>query len=571
MNIKDGFKFRVRLIYFFIFLFGAVLLTRLFFIQVVKGEHYENLANQQYVALSAVNFDRGNIYFSDKGEKLISAAAIKKGFQAVINPKILENHEDVYQKLSGIIPINKEDFLKRAQKKDDPYEIVANRLDNDAAKKISDLKINGLDVYGETWRYYPAGNLASRLLGFVGYKGDELVGRYGLEEHYESILGRGDENLFINSFAEIFTDIKKNLTSDPKKGDIVLTINPAVQSMLEKTLEKISEKYETEMAGGLIMDPKTGEILAMAVKPDFNPNAYSENKDISIFTNPIVENIFEMGSIMKPLTLAAALDRGKITAETKYDDKGYVYIDGARIENYDGKGRGIVPMQEILNNSLNTGAVFAMRQLGKEEFRKYLTGYGFDEKTGIDLPNEVSGMISSAMKSPREIECATASFGQGIAVTPIEMASALSALANGGYLMRPYVVKEIKVKGDADIKTEPQIIRQVLKKETSEEMSGMLVKVFDEALMGGIYKMERYTVAAKTGTAQFNIEGESGYQESEYIHTFFGYAPGYDAKFLTLLFLVKPQGVRYASNSLSEPFVNITKFLLNYYDIPPDR
>ncbi len=211
-----------------------------------------------------------------------------------------------------------------------------------------------------------------------------------------------------------------------------------------------------------------------------------------------------------------------------------------------------------------------MQKLGKEKFKEYIINYGLGEKTEIDLPDEISGLISN-LNSGRDIEFATASFGQGIAVTPIEMASALAVLANGGVLMKPYIVEKI-ISEDGIIKeTKPQERRRVLKEQTSEEISRMLSKVFDGALMGGIYKMDHYSAAAKTGTAQINIEGIKGYEEGQYIHTFFGYAPAFGAKFLTLLFLVKPQEVKYASHSLSEPFANITKFLLNYYQVPPDR
>ena len=290
--MEKGFKFRIRLIYFFIFLFGVILITRLFFIQVVRADYYRNEANKQYIAPAGDYFERGDIYFTKKDGQLISAATIKNGFQVVINPKILENPEDVYQKLSAIISLDKNDFLKHSQK-DDSYEVIAHRLDNETAKKIKDLKIKGLDVFSENWRYYPADNLASKVLGFVGYKGDELVGRYGLEQYYESVLVRNDKNNSINSFAEILADIKSVISGDTsEKGDIVLTIEPNVQSVLENNLEKVLQKYEGEMAAGIIIEPKTGKILAMAAKPDFNPNSYGENKNLNIFINPLIERCF---------------------------------------------------------------------------------------------------------------------------------------------------------------------------------------------------------------------------------------------------------------------------------------
>ena len=568
--MKNEFKFRIRLVYFFVSLLGIIIITRLFFIQVVKGDYYANEANRQHFPLSAASFDRGSIYFSEKSGRVISAATVKDGFQVVINPMDLKDPETVYEKISTIINIDKDYFMERAGRKNDPYDVLAHRVDENAAEKIKQLNIKGLRVFKESWRYYPADSLASHILGFVGYRGDELIGRYGLEAEYENVLRRNSQKNPVNSFAEIFSDIKKIISGDPHEGDIVLTIEPTVQSVLEKEVNKIMEKYKGSLAGGIIINPKNGEILAMSAMPNFNPNFYSKVDDISVFVNPIVENIFEMGSIIKPLTLAAALNEGSIRPDTVYDDKGYMMFDSARISNYDNKARGIVNMQEVLNQSLNTGAVFAMQKLGKDKFSEYMINYGFNEKTGVELPNEVNSKISNIIKNKRELEYATASFGQGIAITPIAMIKSLISLANGGVIMQPYIVKEINIKGLKNKKNEPRIIRQVLKKETSEEISRMLANTVDKALLDGKYKMNNYTIAAKTGTAQIAKKG-GGYYDNEYLHAFFGYAPAFDARFLIFLFIEKPQGVQYASHSLTTPFMNITKFLLNYYEIPPDR
>jgi len=413
--------------------------------------------------------------------------------------------------------------------------------------------------------------LASRVLGFVGFKDNKLVGRYGLERFYEDILRKdGEGKIQINAFAEIFLDIKEAIGSNRKKGDIVLTIDPVVQSSLEKILGKIQESYDAEMSGGIIMDPQTGRILAMSAKPNFDPNIYGQVQDMSLFFNPSVESMFEVGSIIKPLTLSAAIDRGVITSETSYYDKGYVMIEGEKIKNHDEKERGTVNMQDVLNNSLNNGAVLAMQKLGKENFKKYILDFGLGEETGIDLPNEISGNISN-LDSKREIEYATASFGQGIAVTPIAMILALSSLANGGNLIKPFVVDKIITDGGIETKTELEVRRNVLKKETAEEITRMLVKAVDEALLGGTIKLEHYSVAAKTGTAQMYNKNGKGYSKDRYLHTFFGYAPAFDARFVTLLFLVNPRGAESASYTLPKPFMEMTKFLLNYYEIPPDR
>lgn len=569
--MNPSFKTRIRIVYSLISLIAIIIGTRLFFIQIVNGDYYKNEAKKQYNVSSYDDFDRGSIYFTEKSGGKISAAIVKNGYKAEINTKFLANPEEAYKKLSEAIPLDKEFFMSKALKKDDPSEILARRLDEAAALKIKSLKIAGLNAYPESWRYYPFDNLASHILGFVGYKDDKLVGRYGLELYYEPMLKRDASNSKMNSFAELFFDLKKLIAGEATNGDLVLTIEPNVQSMLEKNLEKTKEKYKAQTVGGMIISPKTGEIIAMSAKPDFNPNQYAKTKDFSIFMNPLAESVIEMGSIMKPLTLAASMDNGSITASTTYMDKGFLVFGPSRIENYDGKARGIADMQKVLNESLNTGAVFAMQKMGKDKFRDYMLGYGFGEKTGIELPQEGKNNISNITNGNRDIEYATASFGQGIAVTSVAMAVALSSLANGGLIMKPHIVKEESVKGLRNRVIVPQEVRRVLKTETAEEMTRMLVSVVDNALVGGVHKMEHYSVAAKTGTAQLVEKGKKTYAEGEFIHTFFGYAPAFDAKFLTFLFVIKPQGAKYASNTLTEPFMDITKFLLNYYEIPPDR
>ncbi|PJE73794.1 MAG: hypothetical protein COV02_00625 [Candidatus Terrybacteria bacterium CG10_big_fil_rev_8_21_14_0_10_41_10] len=569
--MKDGFKARTRIIYLIIFLTGIIMTTRLFFLQVVNSEQYKNEANKQHFSPAAKNFDRGSIFFTEKSGRVISAAVVKNAYQIYMNPKVLEDSEDAYAKLSKIVSVNKTDFMAKAAKKNDPYEVIMHKVDKDKALAVDALNIKGLEIYPESWRYYPAGKLASHVLGFVGYKGDSLVGRYGLELAYEKKLKRDLDKKPVNSFAEIFYGIKKIVAGGLENADITLTLEPTVQSMLEKKLEEILEKYKGKMSGGIIMEPSTGKIVAMSAKPDFDPNFYSEEENIGVFTNPLVESVFEMGSIAKPLTMAAAIDGGGVRPDTMYTDNGFVKYGSAIIKNYDGKARGKVDMQEVLSSSLNTGAVFAMQSIGKEKFSEYIRNYGMGNRTGIELPNEVSGKISNIIDNNRELEYATASFGQGIAVTPMEMTVALASLANGGKIVKPYLVDKITIDGFRDKKTQPEVIRQVISKEASEDISRMLVKVVDGALLGGKYKMENYTVAAKTGTAQYMEAGSKNYSEEEYLHTFFGYVPAFEAKFIVFLFVAKPQGVLYASHTLTEPFMDITKFLLNYYEVPPDR
>ncbi len=562
---SDDFSGRIRFVGILLFLIAGGLIYRLFDLQVMKADYYRKKADRQYISLENKSpiANRGTIYFREKTGQIVSAAGVKDGYKVVINPSVLKNAEDVYNKISPIIPLEREDFLLHAAKQNDAYEEIIRRLEADKADAIRKLAIEGFSVISDQWRFYPGGKLASHILGFVGYKGDELVGQYGIEKFYEDHLRAEPEDAVRNSFAEAFLGISRELflKSLENKQDVILTIEPSVQGFLEVSLEKVLSQYSAESAGGVIIEPKTGKILAMAAKPDFDPNFYNKVENPALFLNPFISNILEIGSVMKPITLSSALDANRIEPETTYYDSGYLIIDKARIENYDAKGRGKVDMQAVLDESLNTGAVFAMRQLGKDNFRNYVINFGLGEKTGIDLPDEIKGNISN-LDSPREIEAATASFGQGIAPTPIEFTMAFSALANGGYLVQPYIVETSQ--------SQPVIRRQVIKKETSEEITRMLVKVVDEALLGGIVKLDHYSIAAKTGTAQIPSENQKGYSE-DYLHTFIGYAPAYDPKFLVFLYLKRPQGVKYASHSLAPAFMDITKFLLNYYEIPPDR
>ena len=268
--------------------------------------------------------------------------------------------------------------------------------------------------------------------------------------------------------------------------------------------------------------------------------------------------------------MAAAVDAGAVTPKTTYDDKGYVLINGAKVSNFDGKGRGVVDMQQVLNDSLNTGMAFVTQRLGNEKLTKYFLSYGFGQETGIDLPGEVRGLVSN-LKSPRDIEHVTASFGQGIAMTPIETIRGLSALGNGGFLPSPHIVKRINYTSGVSKQSTYEKSESVLKPESAKTVTDMLVKVVDNALLGGTVKNPRYSVAAKTGTAQMAKEGGAGYYDDRYLHSFFGYFPAYKPRFIIFLFTVYPKGAKYASHTLTQPFIDLEKFLINYYEVPPDR
>ena len=559
---------RLRLLFWLLIILAVVIIIRLYIVQVIDGYKYAEKAEQQYTQQGEAVFDRGNIYFTDKDGTLISAATLKSGYTISLNPTKAENPEDIFNLLAPILDLDTERFYAKVARSHSQYEKLAERVSEDVTKEIESYDLSGVEIQKEKWRYYPNTETGSRVIGFVGYDGDSLVGRYGLEKYYNETLSRSHVNLFTNPFARL---VKSVSTDAVPEGDIITTLEPTVMVELERELVKIDEKYDAKLTGGIIMDPKTGEIIAMSVLPNFDPNNYGKEKDIAVFGNPLVEGIYELGSIMKPLTVAYGLDAGAITAKSTYDDKGSMTLDRSTFYNYDHKARGVVSMQEVLNQSLNTGVAYIVNKMGKSHFADYVRKSGLGEETGIDLPGETHGRLDN-LTSPRDIEYATASFGQGIAVTPIAMVQALAVLGNGGLLIRPHVVSKIDytsgLSKQIDYTNEGE---RVIKKETSDEISRMLTEVVDKALAKGTMKLEHYSVAAKTGTAQIANPEDGGYYSDRYLHSFFGYFPSYNPRFLVFLYTVEPQGVNYASETLAAPFHTLTKFLINYYNIEPDR
>ena len=575
------FQSRVRFIFAFFVLVVLIIFVRLYFLQVVNGGDYIERADRQYINSSGDTFDRGSIFFEDKKGSLISAASLKTGYIVALNNRNVSTDTKMYyEKLSEILTIDAEDFYYKISKKDDPYEEIARRVTEDQIKEINKIDLPGIIIQKEKWRYYPGDSLASRAIGFVGFNdnGNKIEGRYGLEKIYDDTLKRDNSSLYINTFAEIFSDISNNFIQDKgREGNIIISIDPEVQGYVEKVVGNINTKWDSKITGAIIIDPKTGQIYSMAVSPSFNLNNFSGEKDVSIFSNPLVSDAYEMGSIIKPLTIAAGIDSGSIIATTKYDDKGFVEADGRTIYNFDKKGRGVVDMQAVLNHSLNTGVVFVEEKIGKVKFTEYMKNFGIGSETGIDLPNEASGNITNLLNNldnNKKIEYFTASFGQGISMTPMITTRALSVLANGGKLIIPHVVDKIEYKTGLSKKISyVDEAEQVIKKTSSEEITRMLVRVVDEALLNGSVKMTNYSIAAKTGTAQIarpSNEG-GGYYPDRWLHSFFGYFPAYNPKFLVFLYTIEPKNINYASETLTLPFFDIAKFLINYYEILPDR
>jgi cell division protein FtsI/penicillin-binding protein 2 len=550
--------------------------VRLYFLQIVKGQYYYEKSDSQYTGNSASSFDRGDIFFDSKDGYLVSAATVKKGYIIAINPSVIQANKSldkVFEDLSTVITLDKESFYFKANKLTDPYEEIARKISEEQMNKISSKKIDGVIISKDSWRIYPGGQLASNTLGFVGYNDNKLEGRYGLEKYYQDTLKREDNKVFTNVFAEIFSNIKKISEDSDREGDLVTSIDPEVQNALERTVGGIENSWSSKITGGIVIDPKTGEVYAMSVSPTFDLNDFSKEKKVGVFSNPLISDSYEMGSIIKPLTIASGIDSGAITAKTTYNDTGFIMVDGKKISNHDGLINGVSDMQEVLSKSLNVGAAFVVNKMGKEKFLEYFKNLEIGTETGIDLPNEAAGSIEN-LNSPRDIEFVTASFGQGISMTPINVVRALSTLANGGKLITPHIVKKINYEvGLSKNISFVNEAKQVFRKDTTEEVTRLLIGAVDKALLGGKLKQTNYSIAAKTGTAQMArpIEDGGGYYPDKYLHSFFGYFPAYNPRFLIFLYTVEPKSLLYASDTLAEPFLDVVKFLINYYEIPPDR
>ncbi len=553
-----------------------VLILRLYFVQIVHGAKYSREAIGQYQEPAPEIQARGTIYFTGKDGALIVAAVMQTGWKIAIDPRKIKDPEGVYAQLNAMVSLDKANFLASASKKTDPYEDVAVRLSDVDAARVRTMKIPGVILVADAWRFYPGGELAAQAIGYFGYQGagTSKTGVYGLEKFYEGTLSLSSSGLYVNPFAEIFTNLKSALSSNPAahQGSIVTSIEPKVAQQLEATLDAVMRTYTPKMAGGIIMDSHTGAIYAISARPAYDPNTYNTVSDLRAFENPLVSGRYELGSIMKPMTMAAAIDSGAVMPATTYEDKGCVLRSTFTICNFDQKPRGVIPVQQILNQSLNVGATFLADTMGHPTLTRYFRLYGLGQKTGVDLPNEVAGDLSPlGTGNGPDINYDTAAYGQGIAVSPMEMVRALSTLANGGVLPQPHVVTAIKYESGITRTVSVLPGPQVLKASTADTVTDMLITVFDTGLLDGKLKMAHYSIAAKTGTAQRPKIGGGYIAGDTYLHSFFGYFPAHDPKFIVFLFAIEPHGQKYASATLARPFIDITKFLINYYDIPPDR
>ena len=537
-------KRRVNLIFIAVILFGAAIIGRLVYIQIVQEELYKALAQGQQKDPQLIKGERGEIFFNG-GEIL---AKNIKGKYVFASPQEIKEKEKTARTLSQIFNLD-EGLILEKLKKDSLFEKIKNKITEEEEQALKEINLTGVYSREAVFREYPQGTMASQTVGFFG--GGEK-GQYGIEGHYDDVL-QGEEG--VQEF--------------DKGSDIFLTIDYNIQFIAEKLLESAKENLNIKGGQIIVLDPNSGKILALANFPNFNPNNYSE-VDFELFQNSAVQKLFEPGSAFKPITMAAALDQEKVTPQSTYIDTGKVKIGEHTIDNYNERVFGKQTMTGVLEKSINTGAVFVERQLGHELFLEYIDLFGFFEPTGIDLQGEEFSE-NREFKKGYEINFATASYGQGIEMTPIQLVRAFCAIANGGKLVRPYMVEKI-VENGTIIKTQAEISsEQVISQKTASQLTAMLISVVENGFARAA-KVPDYYIAGKTGTAQIpwstlDID-KRGYSQETW-QSFIGFAPAFSPRFLILIKLDNP-GAKTAEYSAVPIFKELAKYIIDYLEIPPD-
>ena len=560
---------RVQWLFVLIFLAGIVLMFRLYVIQVLSYDKWVAVAENQHNAYQELIADRGEIYMRD-GDGRYPIAVNREYSLAYVIPRDVVEKDHTALELSRILGIDANLIREKLAMPDDPFEIIKKRLTEDEVRQVREAGLKGVALLPEKYRYYPAGELAAQVLGFASIGENGATGGYGVEASQNTRLQgqSGAVNQEKDAAGRWIPLADRDLVSAKNGDSLVLTLDRVIQYETEKILREAIELYAADGASAIVMDPHTGAILAMASQPQFDPNAYSQVEDYSLFLNPAVSFSYEPGSIMKPITMAIGIEEGKVGAHTEYVDTGVVQEAGYAIRNSENKVYGRSSMTKVLDESINTGVIFVERQVGNEIFKEYFERFGFGEKTGIELPAELPGNLRNLKNIRASIEFFTASFGQGVTVTPLQMVSAYAALANGGTLYKPQIIERVIHNDEKEEKIAPQSIRRVVSEETSKTMGEMLRSVVVNG-HGKRADVPGYLVGGKTGTAQVAKSDAKGYEDGASIGSFVGYAPINDPRFVVLVKLDNPKNVEWAESSAAPTFGRIMKFLLEYAKIKP--
>ncbi|MCL5438487.1 MAG: penicillin-binding protein 2 [Patescibacteria group bacterium] len=558
-------KWRYRFIFFVFIFFFFLILSRLFYWQVVRAEDLSTLGKSQYGKYIKLMPKRGEIKTSDD----FSIAANKLTYLVYVNPKEVKDKQKTIDILSSVLGVDVAS-ASASLSLDRFWVSIKSKVDDDTINKLEKIALPGVGFEQEYSRFYPEASMAANLLGIVGKNelGDDK-GYSGLEGYYDRQLG-GKPGISSEVYDAFGKPVLSRLNENSKPIDgrnLVSSIDRAIQFIVENKLKKAVEKYGAE--GGMvgIMDPKTGNIISMATWPSFDPSSYQKYSD-DLYKNQFISNIYEPGSTFKPLIMASALDSKVVKPDTKCPIcGGPVTIYDYKVKTWNDQYYKDTTMIDVIKHSDNTGMVFAVQSLGLDRLLDYLKKFGIGELTSIDLQGEVAPSVKNK-KDWYPIDLATAGFGQGISITPIELLVGFSAIANKGIKMEPHVVSRIETSSGEIIDVNPKKSGRVISEETAKVMTEILTYAVDNGEAKWA-KPKGYRIAGKTGTAQIPIAGH--YDPDKTIASFIGFAPADDPKFSMLVILDRPKTSIYGSETAAPLFFDIAKDILTYYNIPPSE
>ncbi|OGG26753.1 hypothetical protein A2960_01105 [Candidatus Gottesmanbacteria bacterium RIFCSPLOWO2_01_FULL_39_12b] len=554
---------RLYLVFFLYILLFFLVIIKLYYWQISSFDRLKGLSESQTLTTLSVPAVRGNIYAADGSPLVLNQSA----FLVYAEPQKIKKSQEVITALSKELEIPSASLSALISNQGLKWVSIAEKVDEKKIEAIKQYKIEGIGFTPQSKRYYPEASMAAHLLGFLGKNAkSENQGYFGIEGFYDEQL-KGRDGIRKQEEDAVGNPIlSERLEEIPAENgrDLYLTIDKTAQFITENKLSEAIIKYGAKGGSVIILEPKTGSVIAMASFPAYDPLNFS-NFESKYYNNPVVSSAYEPGSTFKVLVMAAALNEGKVKPDTKYDETGPVEIGEYSIKTWNQKYHGEITLAKIMEYSSNVGMVYVENQLGHDLFLKYLDKLGFGVTTDIDLQEESSPVIRQKGKW-YPIDYATASFGQGIAVTPLQMVRAVSAIANGGKLVKPYVVKMIKLQNGKIINISPRIIREVFKKETSALITEMMVSAVENGETKNI-KPIGYRIAGKTGTAQIPIAGH--YDTDKTIASFIGFAPVDNPKFVMLVTINEPTSSPWGSETAAPVFFEIAKELFTYYGISP--
>jgi stage V sporulation protein D (sporulation-specific penicillin-binding protein) len=557
-------RYRIVLLAFTI-AFGLIAL-RLFYWQVVRADELSRLGQEQYGQSIVIDPVRGEIETSDG----FPIAANKISYLLYANPKEVEDKKEVSEILSEEVGLDA--ATVSAQLNQDLFWVpLARGVSHETRVKLEKEKLLGLGFEQEFERYYPEASMAAHLLGFVGKdENGSSRGYFGLEGFYDRLL-RGKSGSAVQIQDAVGRPILARVENEDSFGidgkSLVLNINRSIQYIAEKELKEGIERYGAVGGWVAIMEPKTGNVVAMATFPNFDPKTY-QKYDSHLYKNPFISNLYEPGSTFKPLVMSAAFNEKLLTPQTRCQIcSGPVSVGGYDLRTWNDKYYPNTTMLEVIQHSDNTGMVYTAQKLGLDRMMDYIDKFGIGKLTGIDLEGEVAPEIKPK-DSWYAVDLATTGFGQGISVTPIELLTAFSSIANGGIMMEPHVVSAVKDKNGKITKIEPKEIGRPISSATAKVMTEVLVNAVDKGEAQWA-KIKGYRVAGKTGTASIPVEGK--YDPNKTIASFIGFAPANDPEFAMLVVLDRPTARIYGAETAAPVFFSIADDLFHYYGVPPEE